>query len=118
VNSALRQGCRGLRGGSSLAQLLAAKRQVPNRMQLARLTEGRILAWADAHRRRTGGWPTSKSGPVAGQPGETWYKLDLSLRLGCRGLPGGDSLVRLLRRSGRNVPERRGRPRKNSRPTG
>jgi hypothetical protein len=32
--------------------------------------------------------------------------------LGLRGLPGGDTLLRPLRRSGRNVPERRGRPRK------
>jgi hypothetical protein len=110
VGSALRQGNRGLPGGSSLARLLAAKRHVPNRMQLARLTEGRILAWADAHRRRTGGWPTTKSGPVTGEHGETWYKVDLALCLGLRGLPGGDTLLRLLRRSGRHVPERRGRP--------
>jgi hypothetical protein len=47
-----------------------------------------------------------------GEPGETWSKVDLALCLGLRGLPGGDTLRRLLRRSGRKVPERRGRPRK------
>jgi hypothetical protein len=73
VESALRQGCRGLPGGSSLACLLAERRQVPNPKRLPRLTEARILAWADAHRRRTGEWPTVRSGPVAGEPGETWY---------------------------------------------
>jgi hypothetical protein len=112
VDSALRRGGRGLPGGSSLAQLLAERRQARNSMRLPRLTKGRILAWADAHHRRTGEWPTSKTGPVEGQPGETWYKVNLSLGLGCRGLPGGDTLARLLRRSGRHVPERRGRPRK------
>jgi hypothetical protein len=35
-----------------------------------------------------------------------------ALAKGLRGLPGGDSLLRLLRRSGGHVPERRGRPRK------
>jgi hypothetical protein len=62
--------------------------------------------------------PYDAAGPVAGVPGETWYKVDLALCLGLRGLPGGETLVRLLRRSGRHVPERRGRPRKTSRPAG
>ena len=44
--------------------------------------------------------------------GETWSKVDLALCLGLRGLPGGDTLPRLLRRSGRHVPERWGRHRK------
>jgi hypothetical protein len=112
VNGALRRGGRGLPGGSSLAQLLAERRQVPNPARLPRLTVASILAWADAHHRRTGEWPRSRCGPVAGQPGETWYKVDLALCLGLRGLPGGDTLLRLLRRSGRHVPERRGRPAK------
>jgi hypothetical protein len=116
VNGALRRGGRGLPGGSTLAQLLAECRQVPNPARPPRLTERRILAWADAHRRRTGAWPRSPCGPVAGQPGETWYKVDLALWQGNRGLPGRDTLLRLLRRSGRNVPERRGRPRKAPRP--
>jgi hypothetical protein len=82
---------------------------VPNKPPL---TVTRTLAWADAHRGLTGGWPGKKSGPVIGEPGETWHKVDLALWQGNRGLPGGDSLVQLLRRSGRHVPERRGRPSK------
>jgi hypothetical protein len=112
ADGALRQGRRGLPGGPTLAQLLAECRPVPNPARPPRLTERRILAWADAHRRRTGEWPRSRCGPVAGVPGETWYKVDLALGLGLHGLPGGDTLLRLLRRSGRYVPERRGRPRK------
>jgi hypothetical protein len=76
------------------------------------LTEAQILSWADAHRARTGRWPSWKGGRVHGAPGETWRNLNQALRLGLRGLPGGDTLLRLLRRSGRHVPERRGRPRK------
>jgi hypothetical protein len=53
---------------------------------------------------------------VAEVPRETWYKVDLAPCLGLRGLPGGDTLLRLLRRSGRHVPERRGRPPKAPRP--
>ena len=72
------------------------------------LTAALILQWADDHQRRTGTWPTADSGPVAAAPAETWAALQAALRFGCRGLPGGDSLARLLRRE-RALPERRGR---------
>jgi hypothetical protein len=77
------------------------------------LTVGQILAWADAHHARTGEWPTAFSGPVADAPGEKWDYLDQALRNGHRGLPGGDSLPRLLdrRRRGGKKPRRPpGRP--------
>jgi hypothetical protein len=108
--SALWAGHRGLPGGSTLAQLLAERRRDRNPPRLPRLNAATILAWADAHRRRTGEWPGRRSGPVAEAPGETWFRVDVALRLGLRGLPSGDTLLRLLRRSGHNVPERRGRP--------
>jgi hypothetical protein len=57
-----------------------------------------ICRWALAHRRRTGDWPSQKGGLVAGADGETWHALDEALRQGLRGLPGGDTLARLLRR--------------------
>jgi hypothetical protein len=62
------------------------------------LTVAQVLAWADAHQARVGRWPTKLSGPVLGVPGETWPALDQALRRGWRGLPGGDSLSRLLGR--------------------
>jgi hypothetical protein len=71
--------------------LIVRRRRTP-------LTAARILAWADAHRARTGGWPTLNSGAVRGARGERWRDLDRSLRQGYRGLPGGDSLSRLLAR--------------------
>jgi hypothetical protein len=98
VDMALRKGQRGMRPGSSLAKLLAAKRGVRLQSQLPRLSTARILAWADAHYRKTGNWPTDSSGPILQSPIDTWYKIDKSLRLGYRGLRGKSSLARLLRR--------------------
>jgi hypothetical protein len=108
VDNALRLGLRGLSRGSSLAKLLARGRGVRNRKGLPRLTEDAVLAWADAHRSRTGDWPGAGSGPVADAPGETWLAVQMALRHGRRGLPGGSSLPLLLadRRGARNVRSR------------
>ena len=65
------------------------------------LTVEQVLAWADAHHLRTGSWPTTASGRVRGARGERWRALDRALRMGHRGLPGGDSLARLLDRERR-----------------
>jgi hypothetical protein len=99
LDMAIRQGRRGLSGGS-LSKLLdehVGPRPVAGR---ATLTAELILAWADRHKGRTGGYPHAKSGPVAGAPGETWHHIDSALRRGYRGLPGNDTLARLLRRHG------------------
>jgi hypothetical protein len=105
VNQALLRGLRGLPGGDSLARLLARERGRRNPAGLPPLTEARIVTWARAHRQGTGRWPAAQSGPVAGAPGETWQGLDCALRYGSRGLPGGDSLARLLaRRCGKLHP--------------
>jgi hypothetical protein len=101
VDAALRGGRRGLRGSSSLARLLARERGVRNRRQLPRLTRRQILTWADAHRRRTGKWPTCASGPIPEAPGETWKAVGTALVQGLRGLRGGSSLAKLLARAGR-----------------
>jgi hypothetical protein len=98
VQSALYQGLRGLPRGTSLARLLAGRRGKSTRSALPRLSQRQILEWADAHRRRTGRWPAVDSGAVAEAPAETWRALDAALRRGYRGLPGGDSLARLLDR--------------------
>ncbi len=104
VDEALRYGYRGLRSGSSIARLLAQRRNVPNRMAKPSLNQAAILRWADAHRRRTGQWPNSKTGPVTDALHETWKGIDQALRQGWRGLPRGPSLAQLLadRRRARN----------------
>jgi pyrroloquinoline quinone (PQQ) biosynthesis protein C len=96
IDGALRIGLRGLPGKSSLAQLLAEKRGVRNLRALPPISTAQILAWADAHYRHTGRWPTSQSGPIRYVAGETWRGMDQALRLGLRGLPGGSSLAQLL----------------------
>jgi hypothetical protein len=97
IDNALRYGLRGLKGGLSLAQLLDAERGVRNKQDLPPLTERQILAWAHAHRARTGRWPSAESGVIVDAPDETWKAIHLALVRGGRGLKGGSSLARLLR---------------------
>jgi hypothetical protein len=111
IDLALSRGARGLPGGSSVAKLLAARRGVRNRTNLPRFSTDRILSWADAHYRRTGTWPNDKSGPIAEMPGDTWLAVDKSLRKGMRGLRGGSSLARLLKKERGVMPKHRRRPR-------
>ena len=70
-------------------------------------TIAEILKWADAHLARTGKWPISRSGPIYDQPGRTWEAVNSALTKGGCGLPGGDSLARVLsRRRGVNYTRR------------
>ena len=96
VNRGLRDGRRGLPGGSSLADLLQEQRGVRNKQNLPRLDVEQVLAWADAHRQATGEYPHGRSGPVRGVPGETWALITSALFKGVRGLPGGSSLAQIL----------------------
>jgi hypothetical protein len=91
VRSAVERGQRGLPGGASFRQLLAEHRGVKGPLTLER-----VLAWADAHRASTGRWPTVDSGKVAGTERENWRQINVYLRHGGRGLPGGQSLARVL----------------------
>jgi hypothetical protein len=73
------------------------------------LTEEQIERWASAHFRRAGEWPSQRSGPVPEDPDTTWASIDLALRYGHRGLPGGSSLARLLAEQ-RGVPNNKALP--------
>ena len=110
IDAALRNGSRGLNEGSSLARLLAEYRDVLNQADRPRFKMEDILSWADAHRCRTGSWPTKKSGVIGAislSHGDTWMAIDRALREGTRGLSGGSSLSQLLaaRRGHRNVQQ-------------
>lgn len=104
IELALQRGTRGLSGGQTLAQLLERHRGARNRLNVPDLTEAEILCWADEHRARTGAWPKYPDGAIGAAAGETWSAVETALARGSRGLPGGDSLARLLarRRSARN----------------
>jgi hypothetical protein len=95
INAALARGNRGLPGGTSLAALLKTHRGGSARQAKLTLTVELILAWTEAHRRRTGKWPSADSGPVLEAPSENWRALNTALQEGLRGLPGGDSLSKL-----------------------
>jgi len=96
VDKALRNARRGITVKTSLARLLAEHRGVRNPQNLPSLAVQQILAWVDAHEKRTGEWPTANSGPVADVAGETWANVEQALAKGLRGLSGGSSLARLL----------------------
>jgi hypothetical protein len=96
LDNALRQGLRGLPGGSSLHQLLVKKRGLRNPLNLPPLPEEQIRIWAKLYYERTGQWPRNKSGPIPEAPGETWRRIDWALREGKRGLPGKSSLAKFL----------------------
>jgi hypothetical protein len=107
INQALWEGLRGLSGGDSLARLLARERGALGPASRPPLTVEQILAWADAHQRRTGQWPGVLSGAIPESAGENWRAVNLALDRGFRGLSGGDSLARVLARHGRRRTRRR-----------
>ena len=96
IDSALLNGYRGLRRGSTLALLLMEHRGLHHPHHLPDLTEKQILQWADQHLVRTGDWPTKDSGKVTEAPRETWKGIHHALRYGYRGWPGGSTLARFL----------------------
>jgi hypothetical protein len=96
VQAALYHGNRGLPGGSSLAQLLAAERGTRNRRCPPDLTVQQILAWADAFHSRNGFEPKPTSGPIPEAPGETWRTVEAALKAGARGVAGTSGLTELL----------------------
>ncbi|MEW6253456.1 MAG: hypothetical protein AB1716_22665, partial [Planctomycetota bacterium] len=96
INGALNLGNRGLPGGDSLSRVLMRYRGVRRIIYVPKLTIRQILAWADAHLKETGTWPTLDSGPVAGADDVTWGAIDNALIRGGRGLPRGFTLARLL----------------------
>jgi hypothetical protein len=96
IDMAMRNGRRGFGRKMSLSQLLTQERGASYNPQLNPLSIRHILDWSLAYHRRTGRWPTRKSGDVYGAPGETWSAIDFRLNKGGRGLPGGSSLAQLL----------------------
>ncbi len=96
ISSRLARGGRGLRGGSTLPQLLAKYRGVRNLRDTPRLSIKQILAWSDAHHQRAGKWATVESGRLKEAPDETWGAINFALSRGRRGLRGRSSLTKLL----------------------
>jgi hypothetical protein len=96
IDRRLRQGGRGLPGGSSLSQLLAKHRGACGPRIPRGLSITQIVAWAKAHHAATGNWPNGNSGAVRGARRRTWRMIEEALRRGGHGLPRGLTLSRLL----------------------
>ncbi|MCH8252373.1 MAG: hypothetical protein IID36_07985, partial [Planctomycetes bacterium] len=96
IDNSLKTGGRGLPRGGSLARLLVEHRGAVIARHKKPLTIEGVLTWADRRKKRTGAWPTAKSGAVEGVEGETWMAINACLHYGRRGLPGSRSLSLLL----------------------
>lgn len=95
-DQALKVGLRGLPGGSSLAQLMETIGYI-NHLSKPDLTPEFILERSREYREANNKWPSLYSGHVeGGHAGDTWKGYDRALMVGCRGLPGGSSLAKLL----------------------
>ena len=84
-------------------------RRLVERSRKPRLTVAMILAWADDYQRRNSEWPHHFSGRIKGIMDETWSGVNDALARGRRGLPGRETLAKILYRhrgvqSPRNVP--------------
>ncbi|MGH7168992.1 MAG: hypothetical protein ACRELG_01775 [Gemmataceae bacterium] len=110
IDSALRQGIRGLPSRSSLPQFLEQEFGVRNHMALPPLTVEKIREWAVAYYESNGKYPNQSSGEITGTTDETWSGVNAALRRGIRELDGGYSLAQLLQdefgvRNIQNLPE-------------
>jgi hypothetical protein len=97
IDCALRQEYSAVKRKCSLARLLSRFRSTRKRKGSPPLSPEQIHTWAIQFRAETGCWPSPRSGPVAGAPGETWSKINTALGAGTRGLPSGTTLRRFLR---------------------
>jgi hypothetical protein len=105
IDMALRNARRGIQQKTSLSRLLQEHRGDLYYPEPPALSIKDILNWAQTHHKRTGKWPTRKSGAVYGGPGVTWATIDVKLSQGGRGLPGGTSLSKLIREHKRNLAQ-------------
>lgn len=108
VDQALRKGGHGLSGGSSLTRLLRKRRGSARNVHSVPLTREQILEWADDHHRRTGRWPTRRSGVIPDSNGTTWQCVMTALHRGYRGFKGGVTLEQFLAKH-RDAPLQRKR---------
>ena len=99
IHQALRNGHRGLPGGSSLHQLLVYHGfKKETKLEVGSLTEIQIVKAAKVYHKKHGKWPSLSSVDAARgfDFKVSWRSINSALRGGFRGLPGGSSLHQLL----------------------
>ncbi|WP_280524241.1 DEAD/DEAH box helicase [Legionella cincinnatiensis] len=87
IDTALREGLRGLPVGSSLAKLMDTKFGVRNSLDLPQLDTEEIKACMLSYFNNTGKWPDEKSGVIPELPYDTWSSIGSALHKGTRNLP-------------------------------
>jgi hypothetical protein len=95
---ALIRGLRGVPSGSSLAQLLAARRGVRHPVDLPTLSPKQVRDWVVAFHNWMGHWPKRSSGAIPTAPGESWATIDCAFVSARRGLEGYGSLAQFLQK--------------------
>lgn len=99
ISIALYSGYRGFAGGNSLAKLLEKNFGRTNHLNRPKLTLKSILIACRKYHSTTGTWPHKRiKDSVPGLPNETWMSINSALAGGWRGLPGGSSLPKLIRK--------------------
>lgn len=101
VNGCLSNGFRGQEPGQSLASFIAKHFGIINGTNRKTYTPELILEWAEHFYKANGYYPTKRSGAVDygiidGYSETSWSSIDACLRRGRLGLPGGDSLHKLI----------------------
>ncbi len=87
IEASLRNGNRGLEGGSSIAKLLAEQKGKRNISSLPELSHEQILIWAKEYFLLNGNYPSQRCGDVIPDSGgETWSGVQNAMRKGRRGL--------------------------------
>ena len=99
IDSALRNGARGLPGGSSITKVLVQHCGVRDSKNLPALSLLQVVKWAQEFHAKRGKWPSREDGPIF-DTGETWAGIDAVLRRGSRGIGKKTSLPRLGRTVG------------------
>ena len=69
---------------------------IKSRLRKPPLRVADILRWADEFHARHKRWPKLGDALIEGTPDQTLGAADRALVVGCRGLPGGTTLARLL----------------------
>ena len=95
VDAALTVGCRGLTGGSSLANYIKEVFDVRKKTKKREIKITDIHLYVQSYHKEHSKWPSSLSGNVKNTD-LTWSIIDSALRRGNRGLKGGSSLAIFL----------------------
>ena len=105
IDSSLRIGNRGLRGGSSIAMLKSQRTGVKSVRRTSMLKESIVFRWMKRYCKEKGHWPRQSSMELSPE-GSTWCSVNSALQVGVRGLAGGSSLKKLrLKFNGLDKPQ-------------